>query len=60
MDEFKQKEVQEIYLMVRASNAPAQKLYEKFGFEKIGVRKNYYYSPDEEALIYRLNFLLHR
>ena len=60
IEALKQKEVQEIYLMVRASNVSARKLYEQFGFKKVGVRKNYYHSPNEEALIYRLNFLPRR
>jgi len=40
-----------IYLEVRISNITAQKIYEKFGFEKSYSRKEYY--PDgEEAIIY--------
>ncbi len=40
-----------ISLEVRASNAAAISLYEKFGFEKAGVRKNFYALPQEDALI---------
>ena len=40
-------------LEVRASNAPAIALYESMGFEKIGLRKNYYRKPKEDALILR-------
>ena len=29
-------------LEVRSSNIAAITLYEKFGFEKVGIRKNYY------------------
>jgi ribosomal-protein-alanine N-acetyltransferase len=36
-------------LEVRLSNTPAQGLYERFGFEPVGRRKNYY--VDEDALI---------
>lgn len=38
-------------LEVRASNEPAIKLYEKFGFRAAGVRKNYYEDNGEDALI---------
>lgn len=36
-------------LEVRISNDAAQKLYERFGFEPVGRRKNYY--KDEDALV---------
>jgi ribosomal-protein-alanine N-acetyltransferase len=38
-------------LEVRASNEPAWRLYEKAGFRREGVRKNYYTTPVEDALI---------
>jgi [ribosomal protein S18]-alanine N-acetyltransferase len=38
-------------LEVRMSNAGAQGLYRKFGFETAGVRKNYYAESREDALI---------
>ena len=43
-------------LEVRASNAPAIALYEKTGFSQIGLRKNYYRNPREDALILRREF----
>lgn len=41
-----------ITLEVRKSNAPAISLYEKFGFQKMGERKNFYRLPTEDAYIY--------
>lgn len=40
-------------LEVRASNMPAQKLYEKLGFSVIGKRPRYYHNPKEDAIIMR-------
>ena len=40
-------------LEVRASNVSAISLYEKLGFAQIGLRKNYYRNPKEDALILR-------
>ena len=40
-------------LEVRASNAPAKALYEKQGFQQVGLRPNYYRNPKEDALILR-------
>jgi ribosomal-protein-alanine N-acetyltransferase len=41
------------YLDVRASNIQAKSLYQKYGFSEIGVRKNYYSLPDEDAIVMR-------
>ena len=38
-------------LEVRESNKPAQCLYKKCGFEKVGLRKNFYEKPQENAVI---------
>ena len=40
-----------VYLEARESNAPARGLYLKNGFEEIGVRKNYYERPRENAVL---------
>ena len=42
-----------IVLEVRASNEAAIRLYSARGFEKIGVRRNFYNNPREDALIKR-------
>lgn len=42
------------YLEVRSSNYAARKLYEKFGFNMVGVRKGYYVNPAEDAVIMML------
>lgn len=56
IDEAKNRNIAFINLEVRASNAPAIALYEKYGFEKVGTRKNYYSKPTEDALLMMLNF----
>lgn len=38
-------------LEVRASNEVAQRLYEKYGFLRMGVRKRYYTDNNEDAVI---------
>jgi ribosomal-protein-alanine N-acetyltransferase len=40
-----------ISLEVRVSNRNAQKLYEKFGFHTVGVRKGYYVETGEDAYV---------
>ena len=42
----------EITLEVRTSNQAARNLYEKFGFERLGTRPNFYSNPKENAEIY--------
>lgn len=51
----KYKGVQFIYLEVRRSNVPAQKLYLKHGFTIFGIRKNYYSKDKEDALLMSLS-----
>lgn len=50
-------DAESIFLEVRESNAPAIALYEKCGFERLSVRKNFYSSPRENAIVMRKKFL---
>lgn len=43
-------------LEVRESNAPARALYAKYMYKEVGVRKNYYDHPKENAIIMTLEF----
>ena len=45
--------IQFLMLEVRQSNEPAIALYEALGFTQVGLRKNYYRNPRENALIMR-------
>lgn len=44
------------FLELRASNLPAHKLYQKSGFQIIGLRKSYYTLPAEDAMILKKSF----
>lgn len=50
------KSISHINLEVRESNNNAISLYEKLGFEKVGLRKNYYKNPSENALLMTKTF----
>ena len=50
---IRQLDAYQLTLEVRASNAPAIALYESLGFTQVGLRKNYYHKPKEDALILR-------
>ena len=50
----KKNEVCKLFLEVRVSNIPAIKLYENFGFSAVGVSKNHYSLPTEDALLMNL------
>ena len=53
IDSF-QKNCDFISLEVRKSNLNAIKLYENFGFKKVGLRKDFYVKPKEDAIIMTL------
>ena len=54
VDTAKRNGVKALYLEVRRSNMPAIGLYESFGFTQIGIRKNYYTDPTEDAILMML------
>ena len=43
--------LESLFLEVRERNLPARNLYTSYGFREIGVRKNYYKNPDDNAII---------
>ena len=56
VEALKKRESHCLTLEVRTSNEPAKALYEKLGYVQIGLRKNYYRNPKEDALILRKEF----
>jgi ribosomal-protein-alanine N-acetyltransferase len=53
LDEAAHRQVVAVTLEVRRSNLPGRRLYESFGFEEVGARRDYY-GRGEDALIMRL------
>lgn len=51
IESLREKKVEEIFLITRASNTFAQRLYQKFGFQKIGARPHFYRHPAEEGWV---------
>jgi [ribosomal protein S18]-alanine N-acetyltransferase len=49
----RRRRTKEVFLEVRRSNTGAQRLYRRLGFREIGVRRNYYVQPAEDALVMR-------
>lgn len=43
-----------LYLEVAVDNVPAQRLYDRYGFYGIGVRKNYYQHTGTDAAVMRM------
>lgn len=44
-----------VVLEVRSKNEPALALYKKLGFEKLGLRKNFYSLPKDDAVVMQYN-----
>lgn len=57
--QLRQQPVDTVFLEVRQSNKPAQRLYQKLGFNEIGRRKNYYPAQvgREDALMFALHLI---
>lgn len=43
--------LESIFLEVREKNVPARNLYRAYGFSEIGIRKNYYKAPCDNAVL---------
>ena len=54
IDLSKKEKAEVITLEVRSKNVPAISLYEKYGFVTVGVRKNFYKKPDDDAILMNL------
>jgi ribosomal-protein-alanine N-acetyltransferase len=53
LDEAARRGGVEVFLEVRADNDGARRLYERFGFERVGVRKRYYQPSGVDAIVMR-------
>jgi [ribosomal protein S18]-alanine N-acetyltransferase len=51
LDEAAARGCREVFLDVRADNDRARRLYERFGFAPVGVRKRYYQPSDVDAIV---------
>lgn len=56
VEEGIKKKLSFITLEVRESNVNARRLYEKQGFKEAGKRKRFYRLPDEDGILYTLEF----
>lgn len=45
------KGLESLFLEVRSRNIPAIRLYEAYGFKRVGLRKGYYKNPEDDAVI---------
>lgn len=57
VDESARRGCEELLLEVRIDNFRAQRLYERFGFEPVGIRRGYYQPAGVDALVMRLDHL---
>ena len=57
LDIARERSVKALFLEVRESNHAARALYEKWAFLESGRRRRYYQEPDEDAILYRIDFM---
>lgn len=53
LDKARARGVENVFLEVRVSNEHALRLYERYGFVDVGLRRGYYESPREDARVMR-------
>ena len=53
MREAARRDCDDVVLEVRVDNDRAQRLYQRFGFEGVGIRKGYYQPMNIDALVMR-------
>lgn len=52
---LKERNVTQIFLEVRESNEAARELYRLCGYSDVGMRKNFYNKPTENAIVMKLD-----
>ena len=57
LDLARKKGAAAVFLEVRESNRAARVLYEKWAFLESGRRRRYYRDPEEDAILYRIDFI---
>ena len=57
LDEARRRGCVQVFLEVRADNLRAQGLYQRRGFEEIGVRRGYYQPSGMDAIVMRKDLL---
>ncbi|WP_235834028.1 ribosomal protein S18-alanine N-acetyltransferase [Actinomadura logoneensis] len=51
LDEASRRGSAQVFLEVRADNDPARRLYERFGFVRVGLRRRYYQPSGVDAVV---------
>jgi ribosomal-protein-alanine N-acetyltransferase len=51
LSEIRMGEIELVTLEVRPSNIAARSLYNKLGFDVLGIKENYYHNPPEPAIV---------